>query len=68
MKSPATTNSGCHRGKVPGGHKLGLTPEFVTDLWTLEKKSPHVTAYTICIFSLSFFPFPFPSSFLLFDS
>ncbi len=37
MKSPVTTNSGC-RGKVPGDHKLGLTPEFVADLWTLKKK------------------------------
>jgi hypothetical protein len=50
----------------PGDHKLGRQPEFVTDLWTLKKKSPHTTAYTICIFSLSFFPFPFPPFLLSF--
>ena len=56
MKSPPTTNSGCHRGKVPGCQKLGLPPEFLADLWTLKKKSPHAAAYTIFISSLSFFP------------
>ncbi len=66
MKSPTTTNSGCHLGKVPGCQKLGLTPEFLTDLWTLKKKSPHAAAYTICIFSLSVFPFPSPPFLLSF--
>ncbi len=55
------------RGAIfPGGHKLGRTPEFVADLWTLKKKSPHAAAYTICILSLSVFPFPSPSFLLSF--
>ncbi len=40
-------SSVCRRGKVPGGHKLGRQPEFVADLWTLEKKSPHAGTYAI---------------------
>jgi hypothetical protein len=63
VKSPVTTNSDVsHKlGRQAEFHdvKLGLTSEFVTGLWTLKKKSPHVTVYTIFIFSLSFFPFLF---------
>jgi hypothetical protein len=39
--------SGCRQaarvcGNVPGCQKFGLTPEFLADLWTLKKKSPHI--------------------------
>jgi hypothetical protein len=40
IKSPVATTSGV------------MTPEFVTDLWTLGEKTSNAAAYTILIFSL----------------
>jgi hypothetical protein len=62
MKSPATANSGYHRGEVPGCHKLGMTSEFVVDLWTLKKNRPTQPPVLSSYSPLpSFFFFVFPS-------